>query len=367
MLKEIAHNSRRFLVVAAMTIAAAQPGAATRPTMEVQQMTSSAAVRLPVEGEIPALGSATRWLNSPPLTAAGLRGKVVIFDFWTYSCINWRRSLPYVRAWSQKYKDHGLVVIGVHTPEFEFEKNIENVRWALGDMRIDYPVAIDSDYSIWNAFNNEYWPALYFVDARGHIRHHQFGEGEYERSEAVIQQLLAEAGAGGFGRGTVSVEPRGAEAAAAWSDLRSPENYVGYRRTENFASPGGAVSDQRHVYSIPAGLPVNHWALSGEWTMEGHAIVLNQANGRIAYRFHARDLHLVMGPQAQGKFVRFRVLIDGHPPGAAHGTDIDDQGNGTITGPRMYQLIRQSKPIADRVFEIEFLDPGVEAFSFTFG
>ena len=332
----------------------------------VQRMPSAAA-RLPTEGELPSLGSATEWLNSPPLTAAGLRGKVVLIDVWTYTCINWLRSLPYVRAWAEKYKGQGLVVIGVHAPEFAFEKNIDNVRRAAKDMRVDYPIAIDNDYAIWRALKNEYWPALYFVDAQGHIRHHQFGEGEYEQSERIIQQLLSEAGTGGVGHELVSVDARGAEAAADWSSLKSPENYVGYERTQNFASPGGGVLDKRRVYAAPARLRLNHWALSGDWTVGKTATVLNTANGRIAYRFHARDLHLVMGPAARGTSVRFRVLIDGQPPGAAHGIDVNAQGNGTVTEQRLYQLIRQPKPIADRQFEIEFLDSGVEAFAFTFG
>ncbi len=301
------------------------------------------------------------------MTAAGLRGKVVLIDFWTYSCINWRRSLPYVRAWADKYKDQGLVVIGVHAPEFAFEKNVDNVRRAAKEVRVDYPIAIDSDHAIWRAFDNQYWPALYFVDAQGRIRHHQFGEGEYEQSEKIIQQLLAEAGSSGIGHELVSVDARGVEAAADWGSLKSPENYVGYERTENFASPGGAVLDKPRVYAAPARLRLNHWALSGDWTVEKQATVLNKANGRIAYRFHARDLHLVMGPAARGTSVRFRVLIDGQPPGAAHGIDVDDQGNGTVAEPRLYQLIRQPKPVADRQFEIEFLDSGVEAFAFTFG
>jgi thiol-disulfide isomerase/thioredoxin len=332
----------------------------------VRRMTS-AAVRLPIEGEFPSLGNATGWLNSQPLTVAGLHGKVVLIDFWTYTCINWRRSLPYVRAWAEKYKDHGLVVIGVHTPEFEFEKSLDNVRQAAKDMRIDYPIAVDSNYAIWRNFRNQYWPALYFVDAQGHIRHHQFGEDEYEQSELIIQQLLTEAGAEGVGHQLVAVDARGAEVAADWVSLKSPENYVGHERTENFTSPGGAVLDKPRVYAAPARLGLDHWGLSGDWTVRKLAIVLNKANGRIAYRFHARDLHLVMGPAARGTSVRFRVLIDGQPPGAAHGTDVDDQGNGTVIEQRLYQLIRQPKPIADRQFEIEFLDPGVEAFAFTFG
>jgi thiol-disulfide isomerase/thioredoxin len=316
---------------------------------------------------MPSLDSVTGWLNSQPLMAADLRGKVVLVDFWTYTCINWIRQLPYVRAWAEKYRDHGLLVIGVHTPEFAFEQNVDSVRRAATDMRVDYPVAIDSDYAIWRAFNNQYWPALYFVDAQGHIRHHHFGEGEYERSEMVIQQLLDEAGNDSTGDELVSVDGRGAEAGADWDNLKSPENYVGYERTANFASPGDAVLDERRVYDAPAQLRLNQWALSGDWTIERQATVLNEANGRIAYRFHARDLHLVMGPPVRGTSVRFRVLIDGEPPGAAHGIDVDEGGNGTATEQRLYQLIRQPKPITDRQFEIEFLDSGVEAYAFTFG
>jgi len=327
----------------------------------------TASVRLPVEGELPSFGGATGWLNSPPLTVAGLRGKVVLVDFWTYTCINWLRQLPYVRAWVGKYSGQGLVVVGVHTPEFAFEGNVENVSRAVREMRVGYPVAIDNDYAVWSAFDNHYWPAIYFADASGLIRHHHFGEGEYQQSEMVIQQLLAEAGSAGAGHELVSVDARGAEAPADWATLRSPENYTGYERTENFASPGGAVLGKRHAYTAPAELRLNHWALSGDWTMEEQATTLNTANGRIAYRFHARDLHLVMGPAVRGTSVRFRVLIDGQPPGAAHGTDVDDQGNGTVTQPRLYQLIRQRGPITDRTFEITFLDPGVQAYAFTFG
>jgi thiol-disulfide isomerase/thioredoxin len=326
-----------------------------------------AAAELPIEGDLPSLDSATEWLNTAPLTADGLRGKVVLVDFWTYTCINWLRSLPYVRAWSEKYKDQGLVVIGVHTPEFEFESDIDNVRRAAADMRVDYPIAIDNDYAIWSAFNNHYWPALYFVDAQGHIRHHQFGEGDYEQSEMIIQQLLTEAGIGGIGHELASVDARGVEAAADWGSLGSPENYVGYERTENFASPGGAVLDQPRVYAAPARLRLNDWALSGDWTVAEQATTLNQANGTIAYRFHARDLHLVMGPAAPGAPVRFRLLIDGRPPGAAHGIDVDDQGSGTVTEQRLYQLVRQPGPVTERTFEITFLDPGVRVYAFTFG
>jgi thiol-disulfide isomerase/thioredoxin len=332
----------------------------------VQQLTPDAA-RSPIEGELSSLGSATEWINSPPLTAAGLRGKIVLIDFWTYTCINWLRSLPYVRAWAEKYRDQGLVVIGVHTPEFAFEKDIDNVRRAAQDMRLAYPIAIDNDYAIWRGFKNQYWPALYFVDAQGRMRHHQFGEGAYEQAEKTIQQLLAEAGAGGIGHDLVAVDARGVEAAADWTSLKSSENYVGYERTEGFASPGGTILGKRRVYATPAQLSLNRWALSGDWTVEKQATVLNEANGRIVYHFYARDLHLVMGPTMRGTSVRFRVRIDGQPPGAVHGTDVDDQGNGTVVEQRLYQLIRQSKPVADRQFEIEFLDPGVEAYAFTFG
>jgi thiol-disulfide isomerase/thioredoxin len=356
------------LLLAAMLVSAIEPPieASAEDRSAVHQMTP-AAVQLPRRGQLPSLDGASEWLNSQPLTAADLRGKVVLIDFWTYTCINWRRSLPYVRAWAEKYKDQGLVVIGVHSPEFEFEKNVDNVRWAARDMRVDYPVAVDSDHAIWRAFDNQYWPALYLIDAAGHIRYHQFGEGEYEKSERIIQQLLVEAGVGGVGDQTVSVDARGAEVAADWGSLKSPENYTRYERIENFASPGGAVLDKPRVYAAAAGLRLNHWALSGDWTIQRPAAVLNKAKGRIAYRFHARDLHLVMGPATRGTPVRFRVLIGGQPPGAAHGTDVDDQGNGTVTEQRLYQLIRQSKPIADRQFEIEFIDPGIEAFAFTFG
>lgn len=351
MFEEINVGRRRFLGAAAMTIAATQFG-----------LLASAKAR----SDLSPLDRATEWLNSPPLTDLELHGKVVLIDFWTYSCINWRRQLPYVRAWAEKYKNPGLIVIGVHSPEFSFEKDIENIRWAIKDMRIAYPIAVDSDRAIWNGFNNEYWPALYFVDANGKIRHRQFGEGEYEQAEIAIQKLLAEAGAPVNRGQLVSVDAGGVEAAADWNDLRSGENYLGYFRTEGFSS-GGAARDKPRVYSIPRHLALNTWALSGDWTMGGEAIKLNRANGRIAYRFHARDLHLVMGPSAPGTPVRFRVLVEGHPPGNAHGVDVDEQGNGTIIEPRMYQLIRQQPPISDRQFEIEFLDAGVAAFSFTFG
>jgi thiol-disulfide isomerase/thioredoxin len=342
-------------------------GATLAKEKSVVQQTISAAGSLPLEGELPSLRGAIEWLNSPPLTAAGLRGRVVLIDFWTYTCVNWRRTLPYVHAWAEKYKSQGLVVIGVHTPEFSFEKDIENVRQAAREIGADYPVAIDSNYEVWRAFNNQFWPALYIVDAQGRIRHHQFGEGGYQRAEVIIQQLLAEAGNPGLNHELVSVNASGAEAAADWHSLKSPETYVGYGQTENFASPGGAVLDKSYVYAAPAHLELNAWALSGNWTIRKEATVLTGKSGRIVYRFHARDVNLVMGPPKRGASVRFRALIDGRPPGAAHGSDVNEQGNGIVTEPRMYQLIRQPQPIVEREFTIEFLDPGVEAFDFTFG
>jgi thiol-disulfide isomerase/thioredoxin len=358
----INHERRRFLGFAAMALLHGRFG--MRGSAKEQSVTLG---HLPVEAALPSFDGAVGWLNSQPLTAGGLRGNVVLIDFCTYTCINWQRQLPYVRAWAAKYKDHGLVVIGVHTPEFSFEKDVENVRRAGKEMRVEFPIAIDSDYAIWSAFNNEYWPALYFADARGQIRHHVFGEGEYEQSERIIEQLLAEAGNSSSSHDLVSVEPSGAEAQADWSNLSSAENYLGYRQTQHFASPGESVPDKSHVYSVPAKLKLNHWGLSGDWTMRREAAVLNQRGGRIAYRFHARDLHLVVGPGTEGTTVRFRVFIDGRPAGPAHGSDVDSQGNGAVTEPRMYQLIRQPKPIVDRQFEIQFLDPGAEAFCFTFG
>jgi thiol-disulfide isomerase/thioredoxin len=338
-----------------------------RASQLLRATTHPAAVRLPVEGLLPSLAGATQWLNSPPLTAAGLQGHVVLIDFWTYTCINWLRTLPYLRAWAEKYKDQRLVLIGVHTPEFDVEHDLDNVQRAVKDLRVDYPVAVDNDYAIWNAFNNHYWPALYFVDAQGQIRHHRFGEGNYEESEMILQQLLTDAGISDIGQDLVKVEAGGAEAAADWDSLRSPENYLGYQRTENFASPNGDIVETSHVYVAPERLRLNHWALAGDWTVQEQDTVLNHPDGRIVYRFHARDLHLVMGPAAQGPPVRFHVRIDGQPPGAAHGTDVDDQGNGTATEPRLYQLIRQPGPVSERTFEITFLDPGVHAYAFTFG
>jgi thiol-disulfide isomerase/thioredoxin len=307
-----------------------------------------------------------KWLNSPPLTAEGLRGKVVVVNFWTYSCINCLRAIPYVRARADKYKDQGLVVIGVHTPEFAFERKIANVRTAVADLKIGYPVAIDNDYRIWRAFDNAYWPAHYFIDAQGHMRYHHFGEGEYDESERVIQRLLAEAGNSNAPATLVSVNASGAEAAPRMSDVKSPETYLGYDRSENFVSPGGVVEDKSQVYA-GATPQLNQWSLAGDWTISGENAALNQQGGRIVYRFHARDLHLVLGPAAEGKTIRFRVTIDGEAPGADHGADVDADGQGVVDGQRLYQLVRQSGAIMDRTFEIEFLDPGVQAYAFTFG
>jgi cytochrome c biogenesis protein CcdA/thiol-disulfide isomerase/thioredoxin len=322
---------------------------------------------LPDEGSLPSLDGAVEWLNSPPLTAAGLRGKVVVIDFWTYSCVNCLRTLPYVRAWAEKYKDQGLVVIGVHAPEFAFEKDIGNVRQAVKDLKVDYPVAIDNDYAIWRAFKNEYWPAHYFIDAQGRIRHHHFGEGEYVESEKIIQQLLAEAGANHVAAGTVQPELAGAALAPVSGQVQSPETYLGYARAEKFASPGGAEHDENHAYSAPAQLSTNQWALAGTWNVSQENALLVNAGGRIVYRFHARDLNLVLGPGADGKPVKFKVRIDGAAPSDDHGIDTDAAGNGEITGQKLYQLIRAKGDIKDRTFEIEFLGSGAEAFAFTFG
>ena len=323
--------------------------------------------RLDTEENVPALDSATVWLNSTPLTTDGLRGKVVAIDFWTYTCINWLRTLPYIRAWHEKYRDHGLVVIGVHTPEFPFEHDLENMRRAVKDMRVTYPVVVDNDYAIWEAFDNHYWPALYLVDAEGRIRYRRFGEGDYDEAERVIQRLLFEAGDESVGEDLVAVDACGLEVAADWSNLASGENYLGYERTEGFASPGGTILDECHIYIVPERLGRNQWALSGAWTMGPGLAALNAPNGRVAYRFHARDLHLVMGPAEHGTTVHFRVFLNGQAPGVAHGSDVDERGNGVVSEQRLHQLIRQPEPIVDRTFAIEFLDAGVDAYAFTFG
>jgi cytochrome c biogenesis protein CcdA/thiol-disulfide isomerase/thioredoxin len=354
----------------ASTSAGASMGPSTvmtdEPAMAMKAKPGAQEVNLGVEGGFPSLSGAEEWLNSPPLTREELKGKVVLIDFWTYSCINCLRAIPYVRAWAEKYKDHGLVVIGVHTPEFAFERKVSNVRAAVAELKIEYPVPIDNEYKIWRAFDNQYWPAHYFIDAKGRIRYHHFGEGEYHRSERVIQQLLAEAGDEGYSAALVSVTASGAQAAPDDSDVKSPETYIGYNRADNFVSPGGIAEDESHDYAS-APLQLNQWSLSGDWTVGAENAALNKQDGRIAYRFHARDLHLVLGPAADNKPIRFRVSIDGAAPGTKHGADIDADGRGVVEGQRLYQLIRQSGAISDRTFEIEFLDPGVQAYAFTFG
>jgi cytochrome c biogenesis protein CcdA/thiol-disulfide isomerase/thioredoxin len=321
---------------------------------------------LPVEGVAPSLDGAVEWLNSKPLTTEELKGKVVVVDFWTYSCINCLRAIPYVRAWAEKYRDHGLVVIGVHAPEFAFERNVDNIKKAIATLGIGYPVAVDNEYKIWRAFDNEYWPAHYFIDAKGRIRHHHFGEGDYDESEQVIQQLLSEAGDKNVPTGMVAVNASGAEAASAKSDVKSPETYVGYDRADHFVSPGGVVQDSSHVYA--AGTPeLNDWSLVGDWTVGNERAQSNANDAAIVYRFHARDLHLVLGPSPDGKPVRFVVTIDGKSPGAAHGVDVDPEGNGVVTAQRLYQLVRDPGAVVDHTFEIRFLDPGAQAYSFTFG
>jgi len=324
-------------------------------------------VSLAVEGELPSLDGVTQWLNSPPLSVASLRGKVVLIDFWTYSCINCLRAIPYVRAWAEKYKDQGLVVIGVHTPEFAFERNINNVKRAMTSQQVTYPVAVDNGYAIWRAFNNQYWPAHYFVDAQGRIRHHQFGEGDYEQSERVIQQLLREAGQSDVADSVVLVSATGAEAAPDFQNVLSPETYLGFQRAKNFVSPGGFVRGASKHYT--SGEPrLNEWDLSGQWRVNEEHTALSSAQGSIRFRFHARDLHLVLSPGADGKPVRFKVMLDGKPPGAAHGVDIDAHGMGVVQEERLYQLIRQSSgAVQAHLFEIQFLDPGVQAYAFTFG
>jgi thiol-disulfide isomerase/thioredoxin len=331
--------------------------------------TRSAAGALPVEGLLPELAGATAWLNSEPLTRESLRGKVVLIDFWTYSCINCIRALPYVKAWHDKYRDQNFVVIGIHAPEFAFERDLRNVRREIADLGIEYPVAVDNDYALWRAFSNQYWPAHYFVDAIGNIRHTHFGEGEYERSERVIQQLLAEAGETDAVTDVV-VDPR-AEGAALASDqlsVLSGETYIGHARAENFASPGGLSPDLPRAYETPSKLLLNEWSLAGLWTVHDEHAVLDAARGTIMFRFRARDLHLVLGrSDGDGRPVRFRVRLDGAEPGSDHGVDIGADGAGAVAEQRLYQLIRQSGEVRERTFEIEFLDPGVTAYAFTFG
>ena len=337
-----------------------------KPPVKPMEGVTQAAFELPDEGLAPSLDGAVQWLNSPPLKASDLRGKVVLVDFWTYSCINCLRTLPYVKAWAEKYRDQGLVVIGVHAPEFAFERDVGNVTKALGQLGITYPVAIDNDYAIWKAFHNEYWPAHYFIDAQGHIRHHHFGEGDYAESEMIIQTLLREAGAQSLKTGLIDAQGQGVQQAADSDTERSPETYLGYDRAERFAS-GPAAQDQAKTYATPAQPALNDWGLAGSWIIGAERALLSGPTGRITYRFHGRDLHLVLGPGPDGKPVRFRVTLDGRAPGEAHGTDIAADGSGTVTEQRLYQLVRQSGDIQDRSFSIEFLDPGVAAYAFTFG
>jgi thiol-disulfide isomerase/thioredoxin len=321
---------------------------------------------LPVEGRLPSFEGATGWLNSDPLTPEGLRGRVVLVDFWTYTCVNWLRTLPYLRAWTAKYRDD-LTVVGVHTPEFGFERNVDNVFTQARRLGVEYPIALDDDYAVWSAFANHFWPALYIADAESRIRFHHFGEGEYPMTEMVIQQLLVDAGARGLDNDLVMVEPRGLEVAADWRTLQSPETYVGYRQTTGFAQAEVARFDEPRVYTPPGRLRLNSWGLSGTWTMTGDATVLNERGGRIAFQFHARDLNLVMGPSSQGAAIPFRAFLDGQLAKDAHGSDVDRDGSGMVSDQRTYQLIRQPGPIADRLFEVEFNDAGVEAYCFTFG
>jgi thiol-disulfide isomerase/thioredoxin len=347
--------------------ATSSPSAWTGPIRSIAHRLAGDPAALPIEGHLAPFDGATGWLHSEPLTPQGLRGRVVLVDFCTYTCVNWLRTLPYVRAWAAKYRDDGLTVIGVHTPEFGFERDVENIVAQSRTFGVDYPIAVDSDYAVWRAFANHYWPAVYIADAEGRIRHHHFGEGEYAQTEMVIQQLLMDAGVDRIDQDLVAVEPRGLEVAADWRTLQSPETYVGYGQSTGFASEDDAAFDEPHVYTAPARLPLNQWDISGDWTVARHAAVLNQPAGRFAFQFHARDLNLVMGPTFRGSSIPFRVFLDGQVPDGAHGSDVESDGRGIVRDQRTYQLIRQPGRIADRLFEIEFLDAGVEAYCFTFG
>jgi thiol-disulfide isomerase/thioredoxin len=322
---------------------------------------------LPVEGRLASFDRATSWLNSEPLTPEGLRGRVVLVDFWTYTCVNWLRTLPYLRAWAEKYQDAGLTIVGVHTPEFGFERDLRNVVAQSSNLRVHYPIAVDSDYGVWDEFANHYWPAVYIADAEGQLRYHHFGEGEYARTEMVIQQLLVDAGARDVDMDLAMVDPAGLEVAADWRSLRSPETYLGYGQSSGFASEDAEFYDRPHVYEGARGLQVNSWDLTGDWTVARHAAVLNRAGGRITFAFHGRDVNLVMGPATSGASIPFRVSLDGQAVGGANGADVDADGRGSVTDQNTYQLIRQSGDIDDRVFEIEFLEGGAEAYCFTFG
>lgn len=344
-----------------------QPGSSMMAAGGAMKMAAKEAAALPIEGNLPSFDGAVQWLNSPPLTAQALKGNVVLVDFWTYSCINCLRTLPYVKAWAEKYRDQGLVVIGVHTPEFAFERDVGNVTKAMKDLGVNYPVAIDNDYKIWRAFNNQYWPAHYFADAQGRIRYHHFGEGNYAESERVIQQLLREAGAAKVADGLIKVDAQGVQLAADMKEVQSPETYLGYQRSEHFVPADSLAPDKVAAYNPPSKPSLNEWGLEGKWNVGSERATLAAPAGRIVYRFHARDLHLVLGPGADGKPVRFKVTLDGQMPGDAHGTDVAPDGTGVVTEQRLYQLVRQPGDIADRTFSIEFLDPGVSAYAFTFG
>lgn len=353
----------RVLLAAALVAVLSCAAVSTTAGEAQEQEAPSIVGSYPLKG----LSGATGWINSKPLNAKRLKGKVVLIDFWTYSCINCLRAVPYVRAWADKYKDDGLVVIGVHSPEFDFEGEMPNVEKAVKKFGITYPVALDSNHAIWTAFHNEYWPAHYFIDATGKVRFEHFGEGDYEQSERWIQQLLKEANAKPMPAEMVKVEAQGVEAASDASDVGSPETYIGYARAEHFASPGGIRRDMEHPYTAPSDPQLNQWWFTGKWVENERVAVLRAHGGKIGFRFHARDLHLVLGPRANGEPVRFKVTIDGQAPGANHGVDTDAQGNGVVKENRLYQLVRQKGTVADHTFEIEFEDPGVQAFSFTFG
>jgi thiol-disulfide isomerase/thioredoxin len=357
--EKIGRNRRRFLGVAVMTLVAAQLVLAAGAEMFRPAPAD--------DGPMPDLDGAVGWLNSTPLSSKSLRGKVVLINFWTYTCINSIRPLPYVRSWAAKYKDAGFVVIGAHTPEFSFEHERTNIENALHNLNVTFPVAIDSEYRVWNAFENEAWPAQYLVDATGRVRYHHFGEGDYDEIERVIQELLKETGATGIPSDMTSVSGVGIEAAPDWADEKSPETYVGYRQAANFASPEKVRKDSEQVYSAPVKLTLNHWGLSGSWNINSESAVLQAVPGKIVFRFHSRDLNFVLAPAKDGKPVRFVVRLDGAAPGENHGGDAAADGSGEIREPRLYQLIRQKGPIVDRIFEIEFLDPGVHALDFTFG
>ena len=361
MITALSWRKLRLSAVVALAVIVCSLGTTTR-LLEAQEPPSIVGSS-PLSG----LSGATSWINSSPLTAKQLKGKVVLVDFWDYSCINCIRAIPYVRAWAEKYKDSGLVVIGVHTPEFDIEKEMPNVQKAVNKFGITYPVALDNNYAVWNAFHNQYWPAHYFIDSRGKVRYEHFGEGEYAQSEQWIQSLLKEANAKPMPASVVNVQGQGVQAAADMSDVRSPETYIGYARAQHFTSPGGIKRDSEQLYTEPTHLQLNDWGLTGKWLDHRQVAVLRSAQGKIIFRFHARDLHLVLGPTVEGKPVHFRVTVDGKAPGSNHGVDTDAEGNGVVTEHRLYQLVRQKGTVTDHTFIIEFQDSGVQAFSFTFG